>query len=125
AQEAIAGVYRPAFGASGNVQDPAGIQVRRRPVAIQREGPLHRKAVARVGIVGRIEAYRLDAQLGRGARDAYGDLAAIGDQQAAGKACGGAHSDLILARRITSATRAVSFWIWLWNSAGLDATTAP
>ena len=92
-EEAVAGMDRLAAGRLGERDDPGPVEISGGAGAAERMRFVGLAQVERLGVVFRIDRHALDPEIRRGAGDAHGDLAAVGDQELAegsvGHGCGG------------------------------------
>ena len=91
AQEPVAGVHGVGAGGAGGLDDRLGGEVGAGADPAQRVGCVGAADVEGLRVVLGVDGHAFDAEVGGGALDAQGDLAAVGDQKAGdgGRAGGG------------------------------------
>ncbi len=80
-EKAVAGMDRVAAGCLSERDDARAVEIGRDPCPAERMGFVRLAQMERGGVVLGIDRDAGDLKIGRGASDAHGDLAAIGDQQ--------------------------------------------
>ena len=81
-KEAVAGVHRVAAMFARRGDDRGPVEIGGGARARERRRLVGHAHVERLAVVGAVDGDALRAEIGRRARDAHGDLAAVGDQQA-------------------------------------------